>query len=92
MQKCEALQHVELDPRLRKIVNEGGDTEPKSKTLGEVFPPKDAGDGDLKEALSKEAEERKKNARKVLEQLEKGSKEEKESSSESHSRYGLAIK
>ena len=83
-----------MGTRLRKIVNEGGDTEPKSKTLGEVFPPKDdAGDGDLKEALSKEAEERKKNARKVLEQLEKGSsKEEKESSSESNSRYGVAIK
>ena len=83
--------HVELGIRLRQIVNEGSDTEPKSKTLGEVFPPKDAG-GDLKEALSKEAEERKKNARKVLEQLEKGSKEEKDSSSESHSRYGVAIK
>ena len=73
-----------MGTRLRQIVS---DTEPKSKTLGEVFPPKDAGDGDLKEALSEEAEERKKNARKVLEQLEKGSsKEEKESSSESHSR------
>ena len=84
-----------MGTRLRQIVSEGGETEPKSKTLGEVFPPKEAGDGgDLKEALSKEAEERKKNARKVLEQLEKGSsKEEKEdSSSESHSRYGVAVK
>ena len=78
-----------MGTRLRQIVSE---TEPKSKTLGEVFPPKDGG-GDLKEALSKEAEERKKNARKVLEQLEKGSsKEETESSSESHSRYGVAVK
>ena len=82
-----------MGTRLRQIVS---DTEPKSKTLGEVFPPKDdAGTGgDLKEALSKEAEERKKNARKVLEQLEKGSskEEKKESSSESHSRYGVTIK
>ena len=77
-----------MGTRLRKIVNDGSDTEPKSKTLGEVFPHKQDAGGDLKEALSKEAEERKKNARKVLEQLEKGSsKEEKESSSESHSRY-----
>ena len=80
-----------MGTRLRQIVSEGGETEPKSKTLGEVFPPKDDAGGDLKEALSKEAEERKKNARKVLEQLEKGSKEEKESSSESHSRYGVTI-
>ena len=47
---------IESGPRLRDIVNEGGEVEGKTKTtLGEVFPPKD---GDLKEVISKEEEDR----------------------------------
>ena len=70
---------------MRDIVNEGGELEGKAKTLGEVFP---KGGGDLKEAISKEEEDRKQKEQQVLEQLEKEAKDE-EDSSESVSRDSI---